>query len=185
MKSLLFAFSLSIFMLSDIRPNLFSFNQASDFQSWLVVNDGVMGGLSSSRFDAGEEGTARYCGTVSLENNGGFASVRTIPRDFGLKNESGILLRVKGDGHHYQFRLRNSGRFDGIAYRQSFQTTKGEWQEIRLPFDAFEPVFRGRVLRGVGPVIPEEIRQIGFLIAGKQAGDFCLEIDWIKTYQNS
>ncbi|MEO0470787.1 MAG: CIA30 family protein, partial [Bacteroidota bacterium] len=166
-------------------PDLFSFNEPTDFQSWLVVNDGVMGGLSSSQFIPGETGVARYCGEVSLENNGGFASVRTMPREFGLSEERGILLRVKGDGRTYQFRLRTSARFDGIAYRQAFLPAKDEWMEIRLPFSDFEPVFRGRILSGVGKIEPAQIRQLGFLIADKQAGDFCLEIDWIKTYQDN
>lgn len=54
-----------------------------DFESlagsdWYVVDDGVMGGRSSSSLRSGESGIAVFEGVLSLENNGGFASVRTV-----------------------------------------------------------------------------------------------------------
>jgi hypothetical protein len=44
--------------------------------NWKVVNDDVMGGISTASFELNNEGYAEFKGTVSTANNGGFASVR-------------------------------------------------------------------------------------------------------------
>lgn len=162
---------------------LFDFKKPADADGWVIINDGVMGGLSQSSMTVTEEGIAVFQGTVSLRNYGGFASTRTRPRTLGLDNFSGILVRVRGDGRNYQFRIRTSGRFDGVAYGYEFATVKGEWLTVRVPFADCVPTFRGRVLSGVDPVQPELIQQVGFMIADKKEGPFRLEIDWIKAYE--
>ena len=43
---------------------------------WWVINDTVMGGRSSSSWQLSEHDIGVFQGSVSLENNGGFASVR-------------------------------------------------------------------------------------------------------------
>jgi len=160
-----------------------------DFESpekapgWRIVNDGVMGGLSQSQMSLTSEQTALFKGTVSLENNGGFASVRSEPTDFGLAGFSGLLLRIRGDGRKYQLRLRTDRNLDGIAYRASFGTTAGEWTAVKLDFQAFLPSFRGRRVPGAPALDPARIRQIGFLISDYQEGRFQLEIASIKAYR--
>lgn len=150
---------------------------AEDGVRWSVVNDGVMGGISRSAIRSTDAGTAVFSGTLSLENNGGFASVRMSTGGLDLTGRHGFLLRVRGDGRTYQLRLRNEDDWDGPAYRASFPTTAGEWTEIRLPFADFEPTWRGRVLGDAPPLDPARIRQIGFLLADKRPGPFSLEID--------
>ncbi len=44
---------------------------------WRIVNDAVMGGLSSSTVSINNEGKILFSGNVSLDNNGGFASLRS------------------------------------------------------------------------------------------------------------
>ena len=43
---------------------------------WGIVNDGVMGGISQSNIYLNEANNIIFAGNVSLENNGGFASIR-------------------------------------------------------------------------------------------------------------
>ena len=162
---------------------LFDFGTLENMNDWLIVNDGVMGGLSRSRFYLRDKNTAVFSGNVRLENNGGFASTRTRAMQFQLDGYKGILIRVKGDGKKYQFRLRTNDRFDGVAYRYHFETPKDQWQTVAIPFDEFVPVFRGRILRDVGPVSPKDIQQLGFMASDNQTGEFQLEIQWIKAYQ--
>jgi len=162
---------------------VFDFQKSDTLNDWRTVNDGVMGGLSLGEFVIGDSNTAVFQGTVSLENNGGFSSTRTSPRLFNVAGFDGMLLRLKGDGKRYQFRLRVDERFDGIAYRYPFKTDDNKWIIIRVPFGECVPVFRGRVLNDVAPISPARIQQIGFLISDKQAGSFRLEIDWIKAYK--
>ncbi len=161
---------------------IFDFQHSDQVNKWLVVNDGVMGGLSQSEIVWNGDNAVVFKGIISLENNGGFASTRTIPQPFNLAGYDGIMVRLKGDGKKYQFRLRMDDRFDGISYRHHFKTDTGKWITIRIPFNAFAPVFRGRILSGVEPLSADRIQQIGFLISDKQAGSFKIEIDSIKAY---
>ena len=163
---------------------MYEFKNADEIDSWLIINDGVMGGLSKSEIVLSDNNTAIFKGSVSLENNGGFASTRTVPRSYDLNGYDGVRLRVKGDGKSYQFRARIDDRFDGVSYRYSFETEQDKWMIIEIPFDQCEPVFRGRVLDGVKPLVSEDIQQLGFLIATKKADTFQLEIDWISAYKN-
>lgn len=158
------------------------FSRAEDRESWYIVNDGVMGGISRSEIIFTEGGTAIFQGTVSLENNGGFASTRTAPRPYKLAAYSGLILQIRGDGKDYQLRLRTDDRFDGISYRYRFKTQSGETQSIKALFTDFEPVFRGRIVNDAAPLLPETIQQIGFLIADGQSGPFRIEVDWIKPF---
>jgi hypothetical protein len=159
---------------------LVNFTEQDEAQ-WSVVNDGVMGGRSSSDIEPTGEGTALFSGHLSLENNGGFASVRTSFSSLDLSPYTGVTLRVRGDGRPYQLRFRMDGSFDGVAHGSGFDTVPGEWVEIELPFTSFQPTFRGRVPRGAGPLDPARIRQMTFLIGDKKEGPFNLEIAWVKA----
>ena len=149
---------------------------------WYVVNDGVMGGLSRSGMRRTDEGTGVFSGELSLENNGGFASVRALLGRTDLAAHAGLELRVRGDGRTYQLRLRTDDRFDGVAYKATFATRDGEWQTVRVPFDEFLPTFRGRTLAGEPPLDPARIHQVVFMVADKRAGPFALEIDFVRTW---
>ncbi len=164
------------------ETSLFEFQEANEINSWRIVNDGVMGGLSQSKIVWNEkENTLGFSGEVSLENNGGFASVRAIPENFNQEAFKKVKLRVKGDGKIYQFRMRSTRSFDGIAYTLDFETEKDQWKEIELAVDDFKPTFRGRVYSEYGKYNSNELQQIGILIANKQVGKFHLEIDWVRV----
>jgi monofunctional biosynthetic peptidoglycan transglycosylase len=146
---------------------------------WVVVDDVVMGGRSASRAVVTEEGL-NFEGKLSLENNGGFGSIRRAV-DRVPDEARGVRLRVRGDGRTYQLRLRQDRGFDGVAWRVEFESTE-DWREIEVPFDAFEPVFRGRPVPGAGPFVPAKLGQIGFLIADKQPGAFRLQVGELSFY---
>lgn len=162
---------------------LFDFVDASETRRWLIVNDNVMGGLSEAGVSLTGDSCLLFSGSLSLENNGGFASIRTLVTNCDLGEYRGIRVRVKGDGRTYQFRLRTDRNLDGIAFKQEFETLADEWTEVELPFDAFVPTFRGRILTDVKPLDSEDIRQLGFLLADKNAGPFRLVIDDIVAFK--
>ena len=147
--------------------------------NWRIVNDGVMGGLSTSSVNYTEGGTAIFAGEVSLDNNGGFASTRATlsATPDGI---SAFRIRVKGDGNRYSFRARTNGNFDGPAYVIQFDTKDGEWIELDLPLKDFTAQFRGYRIPDSDPLVSDNIQQIAFLIADKQEGAFRLEVDWIQ-----
>jgi monofunctional biosynthetic peptidoglycan transglycosylase len=161
---------------------LYDFGKQEALAQWWAINDGVMGGVSSGGMqDSGEE-TALFTGVVSLENNGGFASVRSRPKEWDLGASAGIMLKIRGDGGRYKFNLRTDAAFDGILYVAPFETTAGKWQTVRLPFDRFRASFRGRAMPDAALLDPSRIVSLGLLISDKQAGPFRLEIAWIGTY---
>jgi monofunctional biosynthetic peptidoglycan transglycosylase len=162
---------------------LFDFGSKTNTANWQVVNDGVMGGLSSSRFEPAE-GTALFRGEVSLDNNGGFASVRSLPARHDLAGVGAFVLRVRGDGRRYKFTARMDASFDSAIYQATFTTRKDEWMEHVLPLKDFVPTFRGRVLPGEPPLDPAGVTSVGFLISDKQEGPFRLEVAWIKGRTN-
>lgn len=152
-----------------------SFNM--DAGSWRSVNDGVMGGVSSGGMLQSGDAMV-FSGELSLENNGGFSSVRRLVQQ-DLSGVSRVRMEVRGDGREYQFRIRQNNRFDGVAWRAIF-TARDEWQTVEIPLVQFIPVFRGRTVARAGPVIAAEIQQIGFLLADKNPGRFKLEISRIE-----
>ena len=157
------------------------FGTADQATGWQMVNDDVMGGVSTSQFQVLNSGAAIFSGLVSLENNGGFASVRSLPMRHDLTGCDAFLLRVCGDGCRYKFTVRIETRFDTPLYQCTFGTKRGEWEEHRLPFTSFVPTFRGRVLADVPPINPANVCSVGLLIADQQAGAFRLEVGWIKA----
>ena len=159
---------------------LFDFSNATNAAAWQVVNDDVMGGISRSSFRL-TNGVAVFQGEVSLENNGGFASVRSLPARHDLAGCDAFLIRVCGDGRSYKFTARTTRSFDSTIYQIAFKTKEGKWEELSLRLAQFVPTFRGRVLSGEPPLDPAKVTSVGFLISDKQAGPFQLEVAWIKA----
>ena len=164
-----------------MTETIFSFDVTADATPWLAVNDVVMGGLSDGRSEITEDGTLRFFGAVSLENNGGFASVRSQPVEKDLSAHDGILLRLRGDGKRYGFNLRTDVPIRAGAYRVKFDTDAGNWQEVFLRFEDFKPMSFGVLIEGAPPLDPRKIRSFGFTISDSQAGPFSVEGDWIKA----
>jgi hypothetical protein len=122
---------------------IFDFNKKADVREWIVV-DAVMGGESSSTFNLNDDGFGVFEGSISLENNGGFSSVRYRFQKIQVKEYTSIVIKLQGDGKEYQFRIKsNSG--DYYSYIAPFSTS-GEWQEIVIPLKDMYPSFRGRKL---------------------------------------
>jgi len=149
--------------------------------NWQIVNDSVMGGISTSRLLRVSDQVVRFSGELSLDNNGGFASARATGQIPDLAGIDTISLRVKGDGRRYQLRLRSRTGWRVPDFSAEFQTKVGEWQTHHLLIADFVPGWRGRKFKDVDPIQPEEIRSIGFLLGDKTSGAFSLDIDWIKA----
>ncbi len=155
----------------------YTFNQLQPGQH-MIVNDSVMGGRSDSALTV-IDNVVNFQGKVSLENNGGFASVRMIwPFEVSdtIKKSSLVVLKVKGDGQTYQFRLRTNQGFDGAAYSFSFKTLKDQVQTIYIPIKDFIPTFRGRTLRNMPTLNFSDVQQMGVLVGDYQVGEFKIDL---------
>ena len=156
---------------------IFDFDKNSDIQDWIIVDDVVMGGRSLGSFKLSEAGAAVFEGNISLENNGGFSSVRYRFDEIKLKKHTRIVIKLKGDGKKYQFRLKNKAE-NYYSYISSFSTT-GDWQEIEIPLKDMVPSFRGRKLDQPN-FSHGSIEEIAFLIGNKKPEKFKLLIDKIE-----
>ena len=155
-----------------------SFELKAANTQWFVINDGVMGGVSSSSAQI-VAGVLEFSGRVRLDNNGGFASVRSSAGTYNLESATGLTLRVRGDGKRYGFQLGSTAA-RGVLYRAEFDTKAGQWLEVKLPFTAFKPTRFGQILTGY-PLEQGRIEHFGFIIANKRNEPFKLELDWIRA----
>lgn len=176
-----FLLILSLFMMSAESKTIFDFSPNSKLQNWRIVDDVVMGGRSNGTIELTSEGHGLFSGEISLENNGGFSSVRYDLPDLEVQENSVIRVRLKGDSKRYQFRVRhNRERHSYITY---FETI-GEWQEIDFQLKELVPTYRGRRL-SMPNFNRNSISEIGFLIGNNKKESFRLMIDRIELAENN
>lgn len=170
------------FLMADDTPKvLFDFTGADAAKEWQTINDGVMGGVSEGKVKFTDQKTMEFYGTLSLENNGGFASVRSKAKKLGLEKGDVLVARVRGDGREYSLNLYVPRPLIAFSYRATVQTKQNEWIEVKLPLDKFQATSFGRPVKDAGPVDPQEANGLGFLLGDKKAGPFKLEVESIKV----
>jgi NADH dehydrogenase [ubiquinone] 1 alpha subcomplex assembly factor 1 len=143
---------------------------------WMVVNDGVMGGVSTSRVSTAK-GIATFTGVVSLANNGGFASVRSAPSPGPFPTDTtAFQLRVKGDGKVYQFTVDTEAGWFWFAIKPA----KAKWSIVTIPYASLVPVSRfGEPTERARFDGKQQTTRLGILISNKRAEKFSVSLDWI------
>lgn len=159
------------------KLNIFDFTQENSAEGWYIVNDGVMGGLSKGQFSR-ENDVGIFKGKVSTDNNGGFTMIQNQFKTIVTKNFKGFVIKLKGDGKDYQFRVK-SDRYQQYSYMHQFSTS-GEWEEISIPFSNLVPRFRGRLV-DLPNFDGSQIQEIAFLIGNKRDEAFELQIGSIHV----
>jgi hypothetical protein len=158
---------------------LIDFAAPAVVERWAPIDDVVMGGVSRSRLERTPSGAA-FTGVVSLDNGGGFASVRSRAERWPSAGAAALVLVARGDGKRYKLTARTDAGFDGVQYQCAFDAhvpaQPQEWPEFVLPVPAFVASVRGRRVPGAPPLDPAAIRQFGLMISEKQAGPFRLEV---------
>ena len=160
---------------------LFAFTEADAAKQWQTVNDGVMGGVSEGKFKITDAKTMEFFGTLSLANNGGFASVRSKAKKLSLEKGDTLVAKVRGDGREYMLNLYHNKQRVAYSFRAAVQTKKDEWIEVKVPLDKFEATSFGRPVKDARVVDPKEISALGFMLGDKKAGPFKLEVESIKV----
>ena len=179
--AILLSFLGSFSMGEDEPRTLFDFSTAGSANEWQTVNDGVMGGISEGKFRITTEKTLEFFGTLSLENNGGFASVRTKAKTLGFERGDTLVTKVRGDGRDYMLNLYLNKPQVAYSYRATVQTKKDEWIEVKIPLDRFEATSFGRQVKDAGAVDPKAVNALGFMLSDRKAGPFKLQVEWIKV----
>lgn len=155
---------------------IFDFSDPATAAGWTAIDDRVMGGVSQSRLRHAPEGHGVFEGHVSLERNGGFASVRCRAGALGDADATACVIEARGDGRRYKLSLLTDDAFDGVSYQAGFAPTAEGWQTLRIPLADFRSGFRGRAVPGAPPLDPARLRQVGLLIADRQEGAFSLQV---------
>ena len=155
---------------------IFEFNKDTNLGQWQVVDDIVMGGSSNGTLELNENGNGVFKGDVSIENNGGFSSIQLRLEAKKTDKKAAILLRLKGDGSDFQFRIKASKR-DRHSYIYNFKTS-GDWETISISLSDMSPSFRGYSLQ-IPNFNHNKIEQIGVLKSSKENNTFKLEIKHI------
>jgi NADH dehydrogenase [ubiquinone] 1 alpha subcomplex assembly factor 1 len=161
-------------------PGVEVFTFAVGEPEWYTVDDDVMGGVSSSTVAVTEDSTLFFSGTMSLDNNGGFSSVRSNYELMDLSGADGILMRVLGDGKTYRLRIRSVEVGPEISYNGLFGTRADDWTVVYVPFADMVPTYRGFVM-DVGPLDAATIGSFGIMLSDKQPGEFGLVVDWMRA----
>ncbi len=153
---------------------IFDFKNTTNNSHWVIVDDGVMGGLSKSTISINDTGKAIFKGYVTTEINGGFSSIRYAFTKKDVNQFKHVVLRLKGDGKLYQFRIKeNSSQY--YSYITTFKTS-GDWETLKIPFSEFYPSFRGYQLDKAN-FSGKMMEEIAFLIGNKTKESFVLEIE--------
>ena len=162
-----------------VMRTLFEFTGDNPDASWTASNDVVMGGLSQGSAKITPEGMV-FSGDLSLENNGGFSSI-FARKALDLSEFRGLRIKVRGDGRTYQLRLESDAMFSDrwpVSFSSPFETTKGKWTEVFIPFSELNQTWRGRQLSG-HTFNAKDVRRIGILLGDKRAGAFSLQVESI------
>ena len=182
MKKLILLLFISLFFEFPMNcQSLDLINPSNDIgiKNWTIVNDGVMGGISSSTVLINDKKNLIFKGYLSLENNGGFASSRLDIRKKNLDGVKFFEIKFKGDGNNYKLRLRQKDM--RASYSCDFKSQKNKWIVVKLPVEDFKATWRGYTYSNYPDLDLDKVNSLSLHISDKQEGRFNLEIEYIKA----
>jgi len=86
-----------------------------------------------------------FSGNVSLENEGGFASIQNHFAPIDVSSYTHAVIRLKGDGKKFFYILE--AEKNARHYYVAEFLTSGEWQEIKFPMGRGLGFFAGFPMR--------------------------------------
>lgn len=156
------------------------FGKNKNGQDWRIINDGVMGGLSQGVGNL-EEDAMYFKGTISLENNGGFSSLRSPYQDFDVSKYEKVVIRLKAKGQILAFTMNVDQRWYMPYFKQQIRMEGEDWQVVELPFSDFKTYKVGRPINyDFSEKDAEKIIRIGFITDSKKEGAFEATIDYVR-----
>lgn len=148
-------------------------------QNWQVINDTVMGGRSQSNIKYTKNSIV-FRGTVSLENNGGFASFRSPYDQWDLTQYTSLTIHYRSTGFDMAWTMKDQRPYYMPSFRGNLPNTKGKWKKITFDLRNLEAYRLGKPLGyQLSNKELKNIIRLGFISNEKRAGGFELEIDTI------
>jgi hypothetical protein len=163
--------------------SLVDLGSAEQVAAWTTVNDPVMGGQSTSSTAFGDGGLV-FSGSLSLANNGGFASARSPENaDIGRKAAGANAFRVRATGDGKTYLLKAGAAGQPYSYVQRFSTQAGVERDYDLPVRDFEPVGMRLNPAPDAPrtLDPSTLSQVAIYILDKQQGPFTITVRGIDA----
>ena len=155
------------------------FGKEGDGIDWQIVDDGVMGGLSEG------EGTLyddylQFQGFVSLENNGGFSSLRSPCQNMDLSSFTMVEIRYKSTDYSVGFTLNKHRVWYLPNYKMNLQPTNGKWAIATIKLTDIDEYQVGRPTGNfLDKASLAQMIRMGFITNEKRAGTFDFEVDYI------
>ena len=156
------------------------FGTSKGGQDWKVMNDGVMGGLSSGTASLNEN-SLTLKGSISLANNGGFASIRSKWGIYDLSDYSAVTIRYRSLGQVVALSFETSRMWWRPYYLLDLAPTDNYWKTVTIPIDLANQI---SIVQPTGKQLSSKqlsnILRVGFMTHEKKESPFEFEVDFIR-----
>ncbi|TPX34414.1 hypothetical protein SeMB42_g07338 [Synchytrium endobioticum] len=175
---------------------LFQFGTVEDLDCFIIGSDADIGGLSEAYWGLTPHNTGLFWGKLSTEippssnmKRSGYAGIRSRERPVTLLHRPTfdislfryLTIRARGDSRLWFVNIQTETPFQGYLWQHRLQfLNPGEWETLMIPLRDFVLTSNGIVQPNQLTMNREKVKNIGFSIV-RQAGEFALELDWIKV----
>lgn len=151
---------------------------------WVMISDNIMGGVSSSKLEFNED-ALKLSGDISLDNFGGFSSVKTKFKKVDLSAYKGIRIRHKSNNQKFAFTLEVTQNWTLPNYKGAFSNNQQlEWEISTIYFKDFKEYQIGEPTgEKLNLGLLQNIVRMGVITTEKKEGPFSLEIDYIELLE--
>jgi hypothetical protein len=182
MKTILFLFlGLSLVNTTTDDSNLDFGNGQNQISNWVLISDNIMGGVSKSKLEY-TENTMVLSGNISLDNFGGFSSVKTTFGKHDLSQFKGVKIRFKSSKQKFAFTLEDNKNWTLPNYKGDFCSSKENlWEEKIIYFKDFKEYQIGEpTAKKLKDTSLKNIVRMGIITTEKKEGPFSIEIDYVE-----
>ena len=156
-------------------------NSAEKNQEWKLLSDNIMGGVTKSKIEY-TNNSVLLTGNISLDNYGGFSSIKTKYKSVDLSKYNGIKIKFKSTNQKFAFTLEDNQDWTQPNYKREFSSKKDDtWEEVIIYFKDFQEIVIGET---TGNMMKSKslknIVRMGIMTYEKKEGPFSLEVDYIE-----
>lgn len=156
-------------------------NSAEKNQEWVLLSDNIMGGLTKSKIEY-TNNSVLLSGNISLDNYGGFSSIKTKYESVDLSEYNGIKIKFKSTNQKFAFTLEDNQNWTQPNFKREFSPKKDDtWEELIIYFKDFQEIKIGEL---TGNMMKSKslknIVRMGIMTYEKKEGPFSLEVDYIE-----
>jgi hypothetical protein len=156
-------------------------NSAEKNQEWILLSDNIMGGVTKSKIEY-TNNSVLLSGNISLDNYGGFSSIKTKYKSVDLSKYIGIKIKFKSTNQKFAFTLEDNQNWTQPNYKREFYPKKDNtWEEVVIYFKDFQEIVIGEP---TGNMMKSKslkyIVRMGIMTYEKKEGPFSLEVDYVE-----